>query len=236
MPSKPNAHSYPDVTRDSQDKPGQAPDKRGTHSPHRYSRYARTDTLSDVNQETIRLGAPTPVRQFTILLSATRRGARLARLLTGEQLRTWGLPFEAPEQIVAELANNAALHGHAPGRSFRLSLTLTETNTLRIEVTDARADRHPPAEPELAAYDAESGRGMLLVAALADRWGTELGPPPCKTVWAEIADAPCPTTRPDRGSHDPVAQRPAGRGIKDVRTEGKNHSNPPQTPRHHPHG
>ncbi|TGA89429.1 ATP-binding protein, partial [Streptomyces sp. MZ04] len=97
-------------------------------------------TLSDVNQETTRTATPT--RQFTILLSATRRGARLARLLAAEQLRTWGLPFETAEQIVAELASNAALHGHVPGRSFRLALTLTETATLRIEVTDARTDRH----------------------------------------------------------------------------------------------
>lgn len=186
MPSKPNAHSYPNVTPDSRDKPGQARDKRGTHNPHRYSRYACTATLSDVNQETVRTRTQTPVRQFTILLSATRRGARLARLLTAEQLRGWGLPFETAEQIVAELASNAALHGHVPGRSFRLSLTLTETATLRIEVTDARADSRPPEHPHLPPTDAESGRGLLLVTALSDRWGTDLSPAPCKSVWAEI--------------------------------------------------
>ncbi|MFE6162692.1 ATP-binding protein [Streptomyces sp. NPDC056486] len=137
-----------------------------------------------MNQETIR--TPIPVHQFTILLSATRRGARLARLLAGEQLRSWGLPFEAAEQIVAELASNAALHGHVPGRSFRLALRLTEAATLRIEVTDARADRSPPADAQLPPADAESGRGLLLVAALSDRWGTKLGSPLCKTIWAEI--------------------------------------------------
>ncbi|MGW6026659.1 ATP-binding protein [Streptomyces sp. NPDC055099] len=137
-----------------------------------------------MNQETARTS--TPVRQFTILLSATRRGARLARLLTGEQLRAQGLPFEAAEQIVAELASNAALHGHVPGRSFRLTLTLTGAATLRIEVTDARADRSPPADVQLPPVYAESGRGLFLVAALSDRWGTEHGSPLCKTVWAEI--------------------------------------------------
>ncbi|MFE2758312.1 ATP-binding protein [Streptomyces halstedii] len=34
--------------------------------------------------------------------------------------------------------------------------------------------------------DAESGRGLLIVGALADRWGVEAGPVPRKTVWAEI--------------------------------------------------
>ncbi|QEU94080.1 ATP-binding protein [Streptomyces kanamyceticus] len=126
-----------------------------------------------------------PERQFTILLSATRRGARLARLLAREQLRSWGQPFEAAEQIVAELANNAVLHGHVPGRNFRLGLTLTETATLRIEVTDARADDLPKG-PELPDAEAESGRGLFLIEAYANRWGTDLSPSPCKTIWAEI--------------------------------------------------
>ncbi|MFJ2773295.1 ATP-binding protein [Streptomyces sp. NPDC087300] len=138
-----------------------------------------------MNQEFTRLRTLNPAHQFTILLSATRRGARLARLLTREQLRSWGTPFEDGEQIVAELANNAVLHGHVPGRSFRLVLTLAATDTLRIEVTDARAEELP-REAGLPVADAESGRGLFLVEAYADRWGTEPGPAPCKTVWAEI--------------------------------------------------
>ncbi|WP_189327549.1 ATP-binding protein, partial [Streptomyces flaveus] len=34
--------------------------------------------------------------------------------------------------------------------------------------------------------DDESGRGLLLIAALADRWGTEPYAPSGKTVWAEV--------------------------------------------------
>ncbi len=192
VPSKPNAHTYPNRERDSRDRAGQVRDKSGTHSTYRRPPYARGATLSDVNQETTRAQTPTPVHQFTILLSATRRGARLARLLTREQLRSWRLPSENAEQVVAELANNAVLHGHVPGRSFRLTLALGDTNTLRVEVTDARADRSPPLHPRHPAAEAESGRGLLLIEALAARWGTELGTlplSPCKTIWAEI-DAP----------------------------------------------
>ncbi|WP_030568751.1 ATP-binding protein [Streptomyces aureocirculatus] len=127
--------------------------------------------------------APTPVRQFTTLLSSTRRGARLARCLTVAQLAAWQCHFNHAEHIVAELANNAALHGRTAGRNFRLTLTVTGA-TLRVEVTDTRGDVLPTARH--ADPDAESGRGLLLVEALATRWGTEAGPAPCKTVWAEI--------------------------------------------------
>ncbi|MGW7079480.1 ATP-binding protein [Streptomyces sp. NPDC054866] len=135
----------------------------------------------------------TPTHQFTVLLSATRRGARLARLLTERQLADWQRPSEAAESVVAELAANAVLHGQVPGRGFRLTLTLDATRTLRIEVTDPRGDRLPRT-PDPAGGYAESGRGLILVAAYADRWGVDEGPAPCKTVWAELA------LLPDRGA------------------------------------
>lgn len=40
---------------------------------------------------------------------------------------------------------------------------------------------------DVLAQAAESGRGFLLVTALADRWGVEPYPPGGKTVWAECA-------------------------------------------------
>jgi hypothetical protein len=51
-------------------------------------------------------------------------------------------------------------------------------------------------EPRTAALDEESGRGLTLVAALADTWGAEpreggIG----KTVWYELACEPCETLR-----------------------------------------
>lgn len=137
-----------------------------------------------MNRENTRTETSAPARQFAVLLSPTRRGARLARLLTTAHLGDWGLPTEAAAHIVAELAANAATHGRVQGRDFRLSLTVSDTARLRIELTDTQSDRLPiPDRPDPYA---ESGRGLLIVAALADRWGVEEGPVPRKTVWAEL--------------------------------------------------
>jgi anti-sigma regulatory factor (Ser/Thr protein kinase) len=136
-----------------------------------------------MNQE---ITAPsTPLHHFTVPLSATRRGARLARLLATEQLDNWKLPLDPARLIVAELAANAAVHGRVPGRSFRLTLTLVSYRVLRIEVTDTRGDRLPTCGA-VSVQPAESGYGLLLVQESADRWGVRTGPAPCKTVWAEL--------------------------------------------------
>ncbi|MGI5376299.1 ATP-binding protein [Streptomyces sp. CA-251387] len=144
-----------------------------------------------MNQET---AAPTaqlgnPIRNFSVQLSPTPRGARLARLLATEQLRSWGLPLDPAAHVVAELAANAVTHGRIPGRDFLLLLYVVG-DTVRIEVTDTRADRLP--HPERPTPDAESGRGLAIVEALADRWGVAPGLPPRKTVWAEVDLSPEP--------------------------------------------
>lgn len=127
---------------------------------------------------------------FAQQLSSTRRGARLAQLLAMEQLTAWEMSpavIERAEHIVAELSSNAALHGRVQGRDFLLALTLDDAaGTLRIAVSDTRGECRP-AIPQGQDPDDESGCGLLLVEALADRWGTEPRPPSGKTVWAEIS-------------------------------------------------
>ncbi|MFE7773526.1 ATP-binding protein [Streptomyces sp. NPDC057445] len=129
------------------------------------------------------------VLQFTQLLSATPRGARLARLLAVEQLVEWGWTRDAERTdvaalVVAELAANAVNHGWLPGRGFRVSLVL-EPERLRIEVTDPRGDWFPAVAE--AADEDEGGQGLVLVATLAAEWGVRPHPPSGKTVWADIA-------------------------------------------------
>ncbi|OMI40871.1 ATP-binding protein [Streptomyces sparsogenes DSM 40356] len=140
---------------------------------------------------------------FTQLISSTRRGARLARLLSVDQLRSWGAPQDLTERaeiVVAELAANAALHGSLPGRSFRLTLVFdAPPGRLRVDVTDGRGDRWPLVRPASAVSDeslATTGRGLSLVAAIADRWDTLPYPPSGKTVRALLTSPP-PAPRPN---------------------------------------
>ncbi|MGY4905554.1 ATP-binding protein [Streptomyces sp. 900116325] len=130
-----------------------------------------------------------PWHHFAMRFSSTPRGARLARRLAGERLEAWGIPYGSDAHdmltlIVAELGANAVRHGRVPGRDFRLRLS-AERATVRVEVTDSRGESIPaPAEPS---NDLGGRRGLLLVAALTDRWGWY----PCidgpgKTVWAVL--------------------------------------------------
>ncbi|WP_328394596.1 ATP-binding protein [Streptomyces sp. NBC_00390] len=140
---------------------------------------------------------PTSTREFSMQFTSTTRGARLARRLVSHRLHDWGYPYgstpnETITLIAAELTANAVRHGHLPGRDFHLRLTANAAGpatTLRIEVADTRTERCPAPEaveipPPL---DEESGRGLYLMARLADRWGvTPRADAPGKTVWADV--------------------------------------------------
>ncbi|MCS0606336.1 SpoIIE family protein phosphatase [Streptomyces sp. LP11] len=103
----------------------------------------------------------------------------LARRYADEQLAAWGLDEAAftTELMVSELVTNAIRYGRPP---IRLRL-IHQGDTLISEVYDASGTT--PHMRRARTFD-EGGRGLLLVAQLADRWGTRhdrVG----KTVWAE---------------------------------------------------
>lgn len=136
-------------------------------------------------------------RMFVQRFSATPRGARLARLLAVHQLDAWGVPYgcEASEDVacvVAELAANAVVHGRVPGRDFELALICPAPggDGVLVEVTDTRGEATPPlVAPAPPGPWEESGRGLLMVAALALAWGVRPrgAGTPGKTVWARCA-------------------------------------------------
>lgn len=144
---------------------------------------------------------PRTEKLFVQRFSSTPRGARLARRLAVHQLHVWGVPYrtdvsDTAALLVAELAANAATHGRLPGRDFELLMALASggpeaMGTLRIEVTDTRGECRPPGPGQVVAPPpgADSGHGLVLVEALADRWAVlERVPPgwPGKTVRAEL--------------------------------------------------
>lgn len=129
------------------------------------------------------------VHEFAMRFTSTPRGARLARRLVSHRLDAWGYPYdgavnEAVTLVAAELTANAVRHGHVSGRDFHLRLT-ESGQSLWVEVSDTRGERLPEQRP---AQD-ESGRGLLVVGALADRWGVS---PRCpgKCVWAQVRVGP----------------------------------------------
>jgi two-component sensor histidine kinase len=85
--------------------------------------------------------------------------------------------------LCSELVTNAVLNAAAPSE-LRLRV---RAGRVRLEVHDPS-----PAVPVPRAQDlgATNGRGMVLVDALADSWGVEVGdglPDQGKTVWVEMA-------------------------------------------------
>ncbi|MET9696994.1 ATP-binding protein [Streptomyces sp. NPDC006529] len=136
--------------------------------------------------------APVTLSVFTQRFSATRRGARLARVLAELEAVAWGIPrgsaaFDAFTLVVAELTANSALHGRVPGRDFELRLLLApDGGAVRVEVSDTHPRRpaappadHPPVPGE------DGGRGLVIVDALARQWGVRDRVGPGKTVWAD---------------------------------------------------
>ncbi|MGP2435771.1 ATP-binding protein [Streptomyces sp. JW3] len=134
----------------------------------------------------------TPVNTFALRFSPTPRGARLARRLASQQMDAWGWTYGSPvhdtvELIVAELAANAVTHGRVPGRDAELRLLpRPDLGLVRIEVDDARGEHLP--RPTNGDPGEDGGRGLLLVAALAEDWGvSERAGGPGKTVWAVVS-------------------------------------------------
>jgi anti-sigma regulatory factor (Ser/Thr protein kinase) len=91
----------------------------------------------------------------------------------------------------SELVANAVLHGAGP-----ITVSVWPGgHALRVEVTDTGGGA-PRLVPATDGQD-ETGRGLLIVDALADSWGVlPLVPGPGKTVWFEIDCAPDTTAPP----------------------------------------
>jgi anti-sigma regulatory factor (Ser/Thr protein kinase) len=109
---------------------------------------------------------------------ATPRSVARARHAVADALGGCGVArgdVETALLVVSELVTNAVRHGLVPGRLVELRLTYDLGKTVTVEVSDA-GDGRPPrgtAPPVLPDDDAESGRGLALVAAFADAWGVE---------------------------------------------------------------
>ncbi|MHC3451221.1 ATP-binding protein [Streptomyces prasinus] len=126
-------------------------------------------------------------------------------------VRAWDLPLpedtvETLELLAGEVIANAVVH---TGEDCRVTVSWDGTR-VRLEAEDKEGDLLP--QRASAGLDEESGRGMQLVAGLAQRWGSR-PTTDGKAVWFEIdgCSPPPPRLPPAACEIDPSfggAQRP----------------------------
>ncbi|MFE6866404.1 ATP-binding protein [Kitasatospora sp. NPDC057692] len=138
-------------------------------------------------------GFPSSARNASHWLPRSRRSPGEARrclerllgeVVGGERFIDTGL------LLVSELVTNAVVHGSSRDNRVLLELSADPVR-LRIEVHDALADRAPVLRA--TDRDEESGRGLLLVKSLSEKWGCCPRGGIGKVVWCEIGPAlDCP--------------------------------------------
>ena len=124
-------------------------------------------------------------RSALLTLGPIDSSPRTARVSATVQLSQWGRGHLSDDTaaIVAELVANAVTASAAACTPVALGLLLTPSSVV-VEVFD-----QAPGEPVrgIATLDAESGRGLHMVAVLSSQWGWTPLPRAGKVVWAVVA-------------------------------------------------
>ncbi|WP_235460924.1 PAS domain S-box protein [Streptomyces olivochromogenes] len=125
-----------------------------------------------------------PLASAATALPALPESVPAGREFLAGVLDAWKLAHRADDAclLASEILTNSVLHAQGP-IGVHVCRTVIE---LTVEITDRSP--HLP-QPRVAAEDAESGRGLLLVRALADDWGvrpTDEG----KTTWFSFKHPP----------------------------------------------
>jgi len=123
-------------------------------------------TTDDAALLVVRVHATAPDDIATWALPEEPQAARAARRHVREQLAAWDLDEMATntELLASELVANVVLHARGPVR-----LRLLRSRMLTCEVFDGSL-----TTPRIrrASWTDEGGRGLQLIAALSERWGT----------------------------------------------------------------
>jgi len=115
------------------------------------------------------------------VMAPEAQSVRAARELVAAACTDWGHSHQIPTAtlVASELVTNAVLHGQAP-----IELRVRQTRDhVTLDVHDGTAVLPRKLRPT---FDDEHGRGLQLVASLAERWGTR----PLrhgKSVWCTLA-------------------------------------------------
>ncbi|MFI6276662.1 ATP-binding protein [Streptomyces sp. NPDC050988] len=115
-------------------------------------------------------------------LTVGEHSPQYVRRIVRSYLREWEMAelTDAVELGVTELLANVVRH--VPDRRCEF-LLLRQVAGVRVEVMDG-CPRLPSIPAELS-LEAEGGRGLVLLDAVADKWGVEPAVAGGKTVWFE---------------------------------------------------
>lgn len=119
--------------------------------------------------------------QTELLLPPVPQSARQARRHVTSLLESAGLTDVADTAalLVSEVVTNALLHARSDAS---LSVSV-HAGAVRVEVRDTSV---VPVQRRSRSTEAATGRGLLLLDALSERWGTE-NRHDGKVVWFELA-------------------------------------------------
>ncbi|WP_171113999.1 MULTISPECIES: ATP-binding protein [Streptomyces] len=130
---------------------------------------------------------PTGHPGYSETLPGQEESAQVARKLVRTALAAWHLEdlTDTAILLVSELVANAVKHTN--GRAIRVVVSRPSERFVRIGVVDKA--RMMPEMTKPGDELLTSGRGLLLIDSLAERWGTDMyrwG----KQVWAELVSEP----------------------------------------------
>ncbi|GHE00248.1 ATP-binding protein [Streptomyces alanosinicus] len=124
----------------------------------------------------------------TFRIPKRRRHVPAARQRIRKALADWGITGELADAVTLsanELVTNAVAHCRTSCAEVEVALTLDGPELL-LEVTDPDRDRIP--RPHDSDPDEECGRGLAIVAGLAEAWGHR-EKTYAKCVWARFTVA-----------------------------------------------